>query len=47
MSDPSDPRPPLPPFTRDSAIEKVRKDDDAGNSRDSAGVSPAFPPGSR
>ena len=41
MSD-EETRPPLPPFTRESAIEKVRKAEDAWNSRDPARVSLAY-----
>ena len=35
-------RPPLPPFTRDSAIEKVRLAEDGWNSRDPQRVSLAY-----
>ncbi len=35
-------RPPVPPFTRDTAIVKVRKAEDAWNSRDPATVSLAY-----
>ncbi len=35
-------RPPLPPFTRESAIEKVRLAEDGWNSRDPAKVSLAY-----
>jgi len=35
-------RPPLPPFTRESAIEKVRLAEDGWNSRDPARVAPAY-----
>jgi nuclear transport factor 2 (NTF2) superfamily protein len=35
-------RPPLPPFTRDSAIEKVRLAEDGWNSRDPAKVALAY-----
>jgi uncharacterized protein len=35
-------RPPLPPFTRESAIEKVRLAEDAWNSRDPAKVARAY-----
>lgn len=35
-------RPPLPPFTRDSAIEKVRLAEDGWNSRDPAKVAKAY-----
>ena len=40
-------RPPLPPFTRESAILKVRAAEDAWNSRDPARVALAYPPDSR
>ena len=36
------PRPPLPPFTRDSATQKVRMAEDAWNSRDPVKVSLAY-----
>lgn len=35
-------RPPLPPFTRESAIEKVRLAEDGWNSRDPAKVALAY-----
>ena len=35
-------RPPLPPFTRDTAIQKVRAAEDAWNTRDPARVSLAY-----
>ncbi len=35
-------RPPLPPFTRESAIAKVRAAEDAWNSRDPARVALAY-----
>jgi uncharacterized protein len=35
-------RPPLPPFTRESAIEKVRLAEDGWNSRDAAKVALAY-----
>jgi len=35
-------RPPLPPFTRETAIEKVRRAEDAWNSRDPVKVSLAY-----
>ncbi len=38
------PRPPLPPFTRDTAIQKVRMAEDAWNSRDPLRVSLAYTP---
>lgn len=40
-------RPPVPPFTRESAMEKVRQAEDGWNSRDPAKVSLAYTPGSR
>lgn len=39
-------RPPLPPFTRDSAIEKVRLAENAWNSREPERVSLAYSPDS-
>jgi nuclear transport factor 2 (NTF2) superfamily protein len=48
MSQPGDEiRPPIPPFTRESAIEKVRKAEDAWNSRDPHKVSLAYTVDSR
>ena len=44
---PSDQRPPLPPFTLESATEKVRKAEDAWNTRDPQRVSLAYSPDSR
>ena len=41
------PRPPLPPFTRETAIQKVRLAEDAWNSRDPKRVSLAYTPESR
>jgi len=38
----SEQRPPFPPFTRETAIEKVRKAEDAWNSRDPQRVSLAY-----
>jgi uncharacterized protein len=35
-------RPPFPPFTRDSAIQKVRLAEDAWNTRDPAKVALAY-----
>ncbi len=35
-------RPPLPPFTRETAIEKVRRAEDAWNTRDPAKVALAY-----
>ena len=43
----TDARPPLPPFTRETAIEKVRKAEDAWNSRDPQRVSLAYTVDSR
>jgi nuclear transport factor 2 (NTF2) superfamily protein len=40
-------RPPLPPFTRESAIEKVRLAEDGWNSRDPAKVALAYTTDSR
>jgi uncharacterized protein len=40
-------RPPLPPFTRETATEKVRKAEDAWNSRDPQKVSLAYSVDSR
>jgi len=42
MSAPAELRPPLPPFTLESAREKVRKAEDAWNSRDPARVAGAY-----
>ncbi len=41
------PRPPLPPFTRQSAVQKVRLAEDAWNSRDPKRVSLAYSVDSR
>lgn len=41
------PRPPLPPFTRETAIEKVRLAEDGWNSRDAAKVALAYTPDSK
>jgi nuclear transport factor 2 (NTF2) superfamily protein len=46
MTDAAETRPPLPPFTRASAVEKVRKAEDAWNSRDPARVALAYTPDS-
>ena len=46
MSEPT-PRPPLPPFTRGTAVQKVRMAEDAWNSRDPQRVSLAYTPDSR
>ena len=40
-------RPPLPPFTLEAAVQKVRKAEDAWNSRDPHTVSLAYTPESR
>jgi nuclear transport factor 2 (NTF2) superfamily protein len=40
-------RPPLPPFTRETAIQKVRLAEDAWNSRDPEKVAPAYTVDSR
>ncbi|TGD72535.1 nuclear transport factor 2 family protein [Mangrovimicrobium sediminis] len=40
-------RPPLPPFTRDTAIEKIRLAEDGWNSRDPAKVALAYTEDSR
>lgn len=42
MVDASEVRPPLPPFTRETAAEKVRKAEDAWNSRDPQRVALAY-----
>ncbi|MGZ4538753.1 MAG: nuclear transport factor 2 family protein [Blastococcus sp.] len=41
------PRPPLPPFTRDTAVEKVRLAEDAWNTRDPERVAAAYTVDSR
>ena len=41
------PRPPLPPFTRESAIQKIRAAEDAWNSRDPERCAGAYTPDSR
>ena len=46
MSTPENPRPPLPPFTRETAVQKVRMTEDAWNARDPARVSLAYSPDS-
>ena len=40
-------RPPLPPFTRETAAQKVRMAEDAWNSRDPVKVAMAYTPGSQ
>jgi len=47
MNTATESRPPLPPFTRETAIEKIRKAEDAWNSRDPARVSLAYTVDSR
>ena len=42
MSQPDEPRPPLPPFDRESATKKVRMAEDGWNSRDPGKVSLAY-----
>ncbi|WP_286936427.1 DUF1348 family protein [Achromobacter sp. UBA4530] len=42
MTPPSEVRPPLPPFTHESAIQKVRLAEDGWNSRDADKVSLAY-----
>ncbi len=42
MTDLETPRPPLPPFTRETALLKVRAAEDAWNSRDPARVALAY-----
>jgi nuclear transport factor 2 (NTF2) superfamily protein len=42
MSNQDVPRPPLPPFTRETAIQKVRAAEDGWNSRDPAKVALAY-----
>src|SRR5271168_1210182 len=41
------PRPPIPPFTRETAVQKVRAAEDAWNTRDPARVPAAYTPDSR
>ena len=43
----SEQRPPLPPFTRETAIQKVRAAEDGWNSRDPQRVSLAYSPDSQ
>lgn len=47
MSATSNPRPPLPPFTPETAAQKVRLAEDAWNSRDPERVALAYTPDSR
>src|ERR1700682_5103589 len=44
MSDSIETRPPVPPFTRDTAIQKVRAAEDGWNTRDPERVSLAYTP---
>ncbi|CAG9265948.1 conserved hypothetical protein [Paraburkholderia unamae] len=44
MSDANEVRPPLPPFTRESAIQKVRAAEDGWNTRDPQRVALAYTP---
>jgi hypothetical protein len=44
---PEAPRPPLPPFTRETAIQKVRMAEDAWNTKDPVRVSMAYTPDTR
>lgn len=43
----ADARPPLPPFTRETAVQKVRLAEDSWNSRDPARVALGYSPDSR
>ena len=47
MSTPAETRPPFPPFTRETAIQKVRMAEDGWNSRDAVRVSLAYTPDSQ
>lgn len=47
MNTPPQARPPLPPFTRETAAQKVRMAEDAWNSRDPERVALAYTPDSR
>lgn len=44
MDDQSEYRPPVPPFTRETAVEKVRRAEDGWNTRDPARVALAYTP---
>lgn len=46
MSQQTEIRPPLPPFTTETAVEKVRRAEDAWNTRDPVTVSRAYTPDS-
>lgn len=47
MTETNDIRPPFPPFTRETAIQKVSMAEDAWNSRDPGRVALAYTPGSQ
>jgi hypothetical protein len=47
MNDPIEKRPPTPPFTRETAIQKVRMAEDGWNSRDPQRVSLVYTPDSQ
>ncbi|MCW7538773.1 nuclear transport factor 2 family protein [Aquabacterium sp. A7-Y] len=47
MTQPSGARPPLPPFTLETAVQKVRLAEDAWNTRDPQRVALAYTPDSR
>jgi len=47
MSQNTEPRPPFPPFTRETAMQKVRMAEDGWNSRDPVRVSMAYTPDSQ
>ncbi|WP_172201441.1 nuclear transport factor 2 family protein [Niveibacterium sp. COAC-50] len=47
MTQATEARPPLPPFTRETAIQKVRMAEDAWNSRDPKRVALAYTPDSQ
>ncbi|MCS6766230.1 MAG: nuclear transport factor 2 family protein [Candidatus Protistobacter heckmanni] len=47
MNQPLQPRPPLPPFIRETAIQKIRMAEDAWNSHDPERVSLAYTPDSQ
>ena len=47
MNAPTESRPPLPPFTRETAIQKIRMAEDAWNTRDPERVSLAYTVDSR
>ena len=47
MSGEIEPRPPFPPFTHETAVQKVRKAEDAWNGRNPEAVALAYTPDSR